>query len=67
MDDVTAVVASGYDAFYSSWGTSPTLRPIWREKVTRDFSDQFVHISLFGWRERHAALPLKFFHPDNQR
>jgi len=45
MDDPSAIVASGYDAFYGSWGTSPTLLAIWRENVTGDFPQQFAHIS----------------------
>ena len=39
-------VASGYEAFYTAWGTSPTLRQIWREHVTgSDYPDEFSHIS----------------------
>lgn len=52
MDDL---VASGYDAFYASWGRSPTLRSIWREKVTGpDFPDQFAHISFLRLAELRA-------------
>jgi SAM-dependent methyltransferase len=40
------LVAQGYDAFYSSWGKSPTLRRIWREHVTGpDYPEAFAHIS----------------------
>jgi SAM-dependent methyltransferase len=40
------VVASGYDAFYEAWGTSPTLRAIWRDHVTGpDYPEEFAHIS----------------------
>jgi SAM-dependent methyltransferase len=40
------LVASGYDAFYESWGQSTTLRAIWREHVTGpDFPEEFAHIS----------------------
>ncbi len=39
-------VATGYDAFYASWGQSPTLRRIWREDVTGpDYPEEFAHIS----------------------
>ena len=31
MTDPDDLVESGYDAFYEAWGTSPTLRAIWRE------------------------------------
>jgi hypothetical protein len=30
VSDAGDLVASGYDAFYSAWGRSPTLRRIWR-------------------------------------
>ena len=40
------LIASGYDAFYAAWGTSPTLRRIWREHVTGpDYPEEFAHIS----------------------
>jgi ubiquinone/menaquinone biosynthesis C-methylase UbiE len=39
-------VASGYDAFYTACGKSPTLRQIWREHVTgSDYPEEFAHIS----------------------
>ena len=44
--DPTDLVASGYDAFYASWGRSPTLRAIWRQHVAgEDFPEEFSHIS----------------------
>jgi SAM-dependent methyltransferase len=44
--DPEDVVGSGYDAFYEAWGTSPTLRAIWREHVTGpDYPEEFDHIS----------------------
>lgn len=52
---VDDIVASGYDAFYSSWGRSPRLRAIWRDKVTGpDFPDQFAHISFLRLAELRA-------------
>ena len=40
------LVASGYEAFYATWGESPTLRRIWREHVTGpDYPEEFAHIS----------------------
>ena len=46
MSDSSDLVASGYDAFYTSWGESPTLRRIWREHVTGpDYPEEFAHIS----------------------
>jgi SAM-dependent methyltransferase len=45
-DAVPDLVASGYDAFYATWGRSPTLRRIWREHVTGpDYPEDFAHIS----------------------
>jgi hypothetical protein len=32
--DASNLVASGYEAFYTAWGKTPTLRQIWREHVT---------------------------------
>jgi ubiquinone/menaquinone biosynthesis C-methylase UbiE len=44
--DSSDLVASGYEAFYTAWGTSPTLRQIWREHVTGpDYPEEFAHIS----------------------
>jgi len=52
---VDDLVASGYDTFYASWGKSPRLRAIWREKVTGpDFPDQFAHISFLRLAELRA-------------
>jgi SAM-dependent methyltransferase len=46
VSDDSDVVASGYEAFYVSWGQSPTLRRIWREHVTGpDYPEEFAHIS----------------------
>ena len=46
MTDPVDLVASGYDAFYETWGTSPTLRAIWREHVTGlDYPEEYAHIS----------------------
>jgi ubiquinone/menaquinone biosynthesis C-methylase UbiE len=43
------LIASGYDAFYSVWGHSPTLRRIWRQHVTGpDFPEEFAHISFIS-------------------
>jgi SAM-dependent methyltransferase len=56
------VIATGYDAFYSAWGRSPTLRRIWREHVTGpDYPEEFAHISflpLAQLRALHAGLGL---------
>jgi hypothetical protein len=44
--DPSDLVASGYEAFYTVWGKSPTLRQIWREHVTGpDYPEEFAHIS----------------------
>ena len=44
--DRSDLVASGYEAFYTVWGMSPTLRQIWREHVTGpDYPEEFGHIS----------------------
>lgn len=46
MTDPDDLIASGYDAFYATWGSSPTLRTIWREHVTGpDYPEEFAHIS----------------------
>ena len=46
MADPHDPVASGYDSFYAAWGTSPTLRAIWRDHVTGpDYPEDFAHIS----------------------
>ena len=43
------MVASGYEAFYASWGESPTLRRIWREQITgTDYPEEFAHISFLS-------------------
>ena len=42
----TDPVATGYDAFFSAAGASPTLKRLWREHASgRDFPDDFYHIS----------------------
>jgi ubiquinone/menaquinone biosynthesis C-methylase UbiE len=46
MSDSSDLVARGYEAFYASWGRSPTLRRIWRDHVTgSDYPEEFAHIS----------------------
>jgi SAM-dependent methyltransferase len=46
VSDPEDLVARAYDAFYGSWGRSPTLRTIWREHVTGpDYPEEFAHIS----------------------
>lgn len=40
------LIARGYDSFYAAWGSSPTLRQIWRDHVTGpDYPEEFAHIS----------------------
>ena len=47
--DGSDLIASGYDAFYSAWGRSPTLRRIWRQHITGlDFPEAFLHISFLS-------------------
>jgi SAM-dependent methyltransferase len=44
--DPSDLVASGYEALYTAWGKSPTLRQVWREHVTgSDFPEEYSHIS----------------------
>jgi ubiquinone/menaquinone biosynthesis C-methylase UbiE len=44
--DPSDLVADGYEAFYTAWGKSPTLRQIWRKNVTGpDYPEDFAHIS----------------------
>lgn len=44
--DPSDLVASGYEAFYTAWGKSPTLRQIWREHITGpDYPEEFAHVS----------------------
>lgn len=55
MSDPDDLVASGYDAFYSAWGRSPTLRQIWREHVTGpDYPEAFAHISFIPLAQLQA-------------
>jgi SAM-dependent methyltransferase len=47
--DSSDLVASGYEAFYTAWGKSPTLRQIWREHVTgSEYPEKFAHISFLN-------------------
>lgn len=44
--DSADLVADGYEAFYTAWGRSPTLRQIWRDHVTgADYPEEYAHIS----------------------
>ena len=44
--DPSDLVASGYEALYTAWDKSPTLRQIWREHITGpDYPEEFAHIS----------------------
>jgi ubiquinone/menaquinone biosynthesis C-methylase UbiE len=55
MSDAEDLVASGYDAFYGSWGRSPTLRRIWRDHVTGpDYPEAFAHISFLPLAQLRA-------------
>lgn len=46
VSESSDLVSGGYEAFYSSWGKSPTLRQIWRQHVTGpDYPEEFAHIS----------------------
>jgi SAM-dependent methyltransferase len=55
VSDTGDLVASGYDAFYASWGRSPTLRRIWREHVTgADYPEEFAHISFLPLAQLRA-------------
>jgi len=55
MDDSVNIVASGYDAFYTTWDQSPTLSALWREHVTGpDFPEEYQHISFLRLRELEA-------------
>jgi SAM-dependent methyltransferase len=50
--DPSDLVASGYEAFYTAWGNSPTLRQIWREHVTgTDYPEEFSHISFLPFAQ----------------
>jgi SAM-dependent methyltransferase len=45
-DETLDILEAGYNAFYAEWGSSPTLRSLWRQHVTgQDFPEQFEHIS----------------------
>jgi len=55
MSDAGDLVANGYDALYSAWGRSPTLRRIWREHVTGpDYPEAFAHISFLPLAQLRA-------------
>lgn len=55
MSEARDLVTSGYDAFYSAWGQSPTLRRIWREHVTGpDYPEDFAHISFLPLAQLRA-------------
>jgi SAM-dependent methyltransferase len=57
MSEASDLVASGYDAFYSMWGQSPTLRRIWRQHVTgSDYPEEFAHISFLPLAELQALV-----------
>jgi len=50
--DPSDLVASGYEAFYTAWGKSSTLRQIWREHVTgTDYPEEFSHISFLPFAQ----------------
>jgi SAM-dependent methyltransferase len=50
--DPSDLVASGYEAFYTAWGKSPTLRRIWLEHVTGpDYPEEFAHISFLTFAQ----------------
>jgi SAM-dependent methyltransferase len=52
VDNALEMVASGYDALYSTWADSPTLGALWRQHVTGpDFPDDFRHISFLRLAE----------------
>jgi ubiquinone/menaquinone biosynthesis C-methylase UbiE len=52
VDDSVEMVATGYDAFYSTWANSPALSALWREHATGpDFPDEFRHISFLRLAE----------------
>jgi SAM-dependent methyltransferase len=51
------LVASGYDAFYATWGRSPTLRQIWRQHVTgADYPEEFAHISFLPMAQLRSLV-----------
>jgi hypothetical protein len=57
MSEASDLVTSGYDAFYSTWGQSPTLRRIWRQHVTgSDYPEEFAHISFLQSAELQALV-----------
>ena len=51
------LVQNGYEAFYTTWGQSPTLRQIWRQHVTGpDYPEEFAHISFLPLAQLRALL-----------
>jgi ubiquinone/menaquinone biosynthesis C-methylase UbiE len=57
VSDASELVARGYEAFYASWGRSPTLRQIWRKHVTGpDFPEEFAHISFLSFAQLQALV-----------
>jgi SAM-dependent methyltransferase len=57
MSEASDLVASGYDALYSMWGQSPTLRRIWRQNVTgSDYPEEFAHISFLPLAQLKALV-----------
>jgi SAM-dependent methyltransferase len=55
VSGIDDTVTRGYDAFYASWGRSPTLRRIWRDFVTGpDYPEEFAHISFLGLPQLRA-------------
>ena len=55
MSDAGDLIAGGYDAFYGAWGRSPTLRRIWRDRVTGpDYPEAFAHISFLSLAQLRA-------------
>ncbi|MEY2433097.1 MAG: hypothetical protein QOC92_2822 [Acidimicrobiaceae bacterium] len=65
MSEADNLVASGYDAFYAAWGSSPTLREIWREHVTGpDYPEEFAHISFLPLTQLQALTDELRLSPD---
>jgi ubiquinone/menaquinone biosynthesis C-methylase UbiE len=55
VSDAGDLVVTGYDAFYTAWGRSPTLRRIWRDHVTGpDYPEEFAHISFLPLAQLRA-------------
>jgi len=57
VSDASDLVASGYEAFYATWGHSPTLRQIWRQHVTgADYPEEFAHISFLSLAQLRSLV-----------